>query len=164
MPLPRLLIDEALSAGAEIALDEAQARHVGTVLRLDVGDMLRVVQCARRRMARARHDARRSAACACAVEALLREAARHAGSRSAVRAGEASRDGSDRRESDRARRARASARSSRSARSRKPCALDRSQAIAREAAEQTERFDAPEIVRAGVVGEERSTVGMRRGR
>ncbi len=32
MPEPRLLIDQDLRAGAEIALDEAQARHVGTVL------------------------------------------------------------------------------------------------------------------------------------
>ena len=42
MANPRLMIDAALTAGAEIALDEAQARHVGTVLRLDVGDVLRV--------------------------------------------------------------------------------------------------------------------------
>jgi len=42
MAEPRLLIDAPLSAGEAIALDEAQARHAGTVLRLDVGDTLRV--------------------------------------------------------------------------------------------------------------------------
>ncbi len=42
MAEPRLLIDHALKAGAALALDEAQARHVGTVLRLDVGGHLRV--------------------------------------------------------------------------------------------------------------------------
>ena len=42
MANPRLMIDGALKAGAELALDEAQARHVGTVLRLDAGDALRV--------------------------------------------------------------------------------------------------------------------------
>ena len=42
MANPRLMIDGALDAGAELALDEAQARHVGTVLRLEAGDTLRV--------------------------------------------------------------------------------------------------------------------------
>lgn len=42
MAEPRLLIDEDLTAGAALALDEAQARHAGTVLRLDVGGSLRV--------------------------------------------------------------------------------------------------------------------------
>ncbi len=42
MPEPRLLIEDVLAAGAEIALEEGQARHVGTVLRLDVGDAVRV--------------------------------------------------------------------------------------------------------------------------
>jgi len=42
MAEPRLLIDHSLKAGAALALDEAQARHVGTVLRLDVGGRLRV--------------------------------------------------------------------------------------------------------------------------
>lgn len=39
---PRLYVAEDLVAGASLALDEAQARHVGTVLRLEVGDALRV--------------------------------------------------------------------------------------------------------------------------
>jgi 16S rRNA (uracil1498-N3)-methyltransferase len=42
MANPRLLIDQPLQAGAEIALDEAQARHVGAVLRREAGDALRV--------------------------------------------------------------------------------------------------------------------------
>lgn len=42
MTEPRLLIDHALKAGAVLALDEAQSRHVGTVLRLDTGAALRV--------------------------------------------------------------------------------------------------------------------------
>lgn len=42
MAEPRLLIDHNLKAGAVLALDEAQARHVGTVLRLDTGGALRV--------------------------------------------------------------------------------------------------------------------------
>lgn len=42
MPEPRILIDQQLSAGAALALDEAQARHVGTVLRLSAGDHVRV--------------------------------------------------------------------------------------------------------------------------
>ncbi|HVY85264.1 MAG TPA: RNA methyltransferase PUA domain-containing protein, partial [Caulobacterales bacterium] len=42
MPQPRLMIDSALAPGAEIALDENQSRHVGTVLRLGEGDALRV--------------------------------------------------------------------------------------------------------------------------
>ena len=40
--LPRLYIDTALSLGAEIALDKAQAHYLGTVLRKSVGDSLRI--------------------------------------------------------------------------------------------------------------------------
>ena len=46
MPQPRLMIEQSLAAGAEIALEEGQARHVGTVLRLDAGDTLRVFNAA----------------------------------------------------------------------------------------------------------------------
>jgi len=42
MPQPRILIDQQLSAGAALGLDETQARHVGTVLRLGAGDHVRV--------------------------------------------------------------------------------------------------------------------------
>lgn len=39
---PRLLIDQSLKPGVAITLDEGKARHAGTVLRLDIGDRLRV--------------------------------------------------------------------------------------------------------------------------
>jgi 16S rRNA (uracil1498-N3)-methyltransferase len=42
MAQPRLLVDATLAPAAEIALDEGQSRHVGTVLRLEEGDGLRV--------------------------------------------------------------------------------------------------------------------------
>jgi 16S rRNA (uracil1498-N3)-methyltransferase len=42
MSQPRILIDQHLSTGITIALDEGQARHVGTVLRLAAGDYVRV--------------------------------------------------------------------------------------------------------------------------
>ena len=42
MAQPRLLLDTILAAGAELALDEAQSRHLGTVLRLALGEALRV--------------------------------------------------------------------------------------------------------------------------
>lgn len=46
MAQPRLLIDQSLAEGAAIGLDEGQARHVGTVLRLGPGDVLRVFNAA----------------------------------------------------------------------------------------------------------------------
>jgi 16S rRNA (uracil1498-N3)-methyltransferase len=42
MAEPRLMMNGDLAAGAILTLDEAQARHAGTVLRLDVGDSLRL--------------------------------------------------------------------------------------------------------------------------
>src|SRR5262249_4524603 len=39
---PRILIDQPLSTGAAIALDEGQSRHIGAVLRLGAGDRVRV--------------------------------------------------------------------------------------------------------------------------
>src|SRR6185312_5417123 len=42
MPQPRVLIDQHISAGVTIALDEGQSRHVGTVLRRGAGDHVRV--------------------------------------------------------------------------------------------------------------------------
>ncbi len=41
MTQPRLLIDQRLESGVDLDLDEAQARHVVTVLRLAVGDRVR---------------------------------------------------------------------------------------------------------------------------
>src|SRR5262245_33679752 len=46
MPNPRLLIEQNLRSGAQIALDEAQGRHIGTVLRLSLGARVRVFNAA----------------------------------------------------------------------------------------------------------------------
>jgi 16S rRNA (uracil1498-N3)-methyltransferase len=73
MPEPRLLIDQDLRTGAEIALDEAQARHVGTVLRLDVGGILRPFN-ARDGEWRARITVREKRSMRVVLESLLREA------------------------------------------------------------------------------------------
>ena len=73
MPEPRLLIDQDLHADAEIALDEAQARHVGTVLRLDVGGHLRPFN-ARDGEWRARVTVREKRGMRVVLEAQLREA------------------------------------------------------------------------------------------
>ena len=73
MPEPRLLIDQDLRAGAEIALDEAQARHVGTVLRLDVGAILRPFN-ARDGEWRARVTVREKRGMRVVLEQLLRQA------------------------------------------------------------------------------------------
>jgi 16S rRNA (uracil1498-N3)-methyltransferase len=72
MPEPRLLIEFDLRAGAEIALDEAQARHVGTVLRLEVGDALRPFN-ARDGEWRARIGAKSKRGLSMVVETKLRE-------------------------------------------------------------------------------------------
>jgi 16S rRNA (uracil1498-N3)-methyltransferase len=42
MTEPRLLVEHALAAGARLTLDAAHSRHVGLVLRLDAGDFVRV--------------------------------------------------------------------------------------------------------------------------
>jgi 16S rRNA (uracil1498-N3)-methyltransferase len=146
MPEPRLLIDEDLRAGAEIALDEAQARHVGTVLRLDVGDTLRPFN-ARDGEWRAKIGAKSKRGMSIRVETLLREARaapdldllfapvkRHATDLIVEKATELG------------------VRRIRPVITQRTIAetvrADRLHAIAREAAEQTERFDAPEICEA----------------
>lgn len=143
MPDPRLLIDQALSAGAEIALDEAQARHVGTVLRLDVGDALRVFNATDGEW-RAKVAAKTKRGMSVRVDAQLREARavpdlellfapvkRHATDLIVEKATELG------------------VRRIRPVITQRTIAetvrLDRLNVIAREAAEQTERFDAPEI-------------------
>ena len=73
MPEPRLLIDQDLRTGAEIALDEAQARHVGTVLRLDVGGILRPFN-ARDGEWRARVTVREKRGMRVVLESMLRAA------------------------------------------------------------------------------------------
>jgi 16S rRNA (uracil1498-N3)-methyltransferase len=143
MPEPRLLIDQDLRAGAEIALDEGQARHVGTVLRLGVGGVLRPFN-ARDGEWRARITVREKRSMRIVLESLLREAKpspdldllfapvkRHATDLIIEKATELG------------------------VRRIKPVVthrtiaetvrVDRLESIAREAAEQTERFDAPEI-------------------
>lgn len=146
MPEPRLLTDQDLRAGAEIALDEAQARHVGTVLRLDVGAILRPFN-ARDGEWRARVTVREKRGMRVVLESLLREAApspdldllfapvkRHATDLIVEKATELG------------------VRRIRPVITQRTIAetvrVDRLDSIAREAAEQTERFDAPEIFEA----------------
>lgn len=144
MAEPRLLIESALAAGAELALDEAQARHVGTVLRRDVADALRVFN-ARDGEWRARVAAKSKRGMIVIVETLVREARavpdldllfapvkRHATDLIVEKATELG------------------VRRIRPVITQRTIAetvrLDRLQTIAREAAEQTERFDAPDIL------------------
>lgn len=143
MPEPRLLIDQDLRAGAEIALDEAQARHVGAVLRLDVGGILRPFN-ARDGEWRARITVREKRGMRVVLESLLREATpspdldllfapvkRHATDLIIEKATELG-----------VRRIRPVVTQRTIA---ETVRVDRLESIAREAAEQTERFDAPEI-------------------
>jgi len=143
MPNPRLLIDQPLTSGAEIALDEGQARHVGQVLRLGAGDSLRVFNASDGEW-RARVAEKTKRGMRVAIEEKLREARlppdldllfapvkRHATDLIIEKATELG------------------ARRIRPILTQRTIAetvrLDRLAAIAREAAEQTERFDAPEI-------------------
>ncbi|MGE0743457.1 MAG: 16S rRNA (uracil(1498)-N(3))-methyltransferase [Hyphomonadaceae bacterium] len=143
MPDPRLLIDTPLAVGAALALDEAQARHVGTVLRLDVGARLRVFN-ARDGEWRASVTAKSKRGMEVRVETLLRASRaapdldllfapvkRHATDLIVEKATELG------------------VRRIRPVITQRTIAetvrLDRLQAITREAAEQTERFDAPEF-------------------
>lgn len=146
MPEPRLMIDDALAAGAEIALEEGQARHVGTVLRLDAGDAVRVFN-PRDGEWRARVSSKSKRGMSVRVDEKLRDARatpdldllfapvkRHATDLIVEKATELG--------------------------VRRICPVitqrtiaetvrvDRLSTIAREAAEQTERFDAPEILEA----------------
>lgn len=144
MAEPRLLIESPLAASASLALDEAQARHVGTVLRLEVGDTLRVFNASDGEW-RARVNAKSKRGMNVTVENLLREARtvpdldllfapvkRHATDLIVEKATELG------------------VRRIRPVITQRTIAetvrLDRLQSIAREAAEQTERFDAPEIL------------------
>jgi 16S rRNA (uracil1498-N3)-methyltransferase len=144
MANPRLLIEQDLAPGAAIALDEAQARHVGTVLRLDEGDTLRVFN-ARDGEWSARVASKTKRGMSVVVDALLRAARatpdldllfapvkRHATDLIVEKATELG------------------VRRIRPVITQRTIAetvrLERLQSIAREAAEQTERFDAPEIL------------------
>lgn len=144
MANPRLMIDAALKTGAEIALDEAQARHVGTVLRLNAGDTLRVFNADDGEW-RARVAAKTKRGMSVRVEEFIRlprasgdldllfaPVKRHATDLIIEKATELG------------------VRRIRPVLTQRTIAetvrLDRLQTIAREAAEQTERFDAPEIL------------------
>ncbi|HWA01719.1 MAG TPA: 16S rRNA (uracil(1498)-N(3))-methyltransferase [Caulobacterales bacterium] len=144
MPQPRLMIDAPLAAGAELALDENQSRHVGTVLRLDVGDGLRVFNAREgewraaivektKRGLRVRVESFiRAARAAPDLDLLFAPVKRHATDLIIEKATELG------------------VRRIRPVITQRTIAetvrLDRLEAIAREAAEQTERFDAPEIL------------------
>jgi 16S rRNA (uracil1498-N3)-methyltransferase len=143
---PRLLIETNLASGAEIALEEGQARHVGTVLRLDIGGALRVFNAADGEW-RARVSEKTKRGIRIVVDTRLREVRaapdldllfapvkRHATDLIVEKATELG------------------VRRIRPVMTKRTIAetvrLDRLNVIAREAAEQTERFDAPEICEA----------------
>jgi len=143
MTEPRLLIEQKLGHGVDLDLDEAQARHVISVLRLKVGDRLRpfnaedgewsaTITAVSKRGARARvGDRIRPPRAAPDLDLMFAPVKRHATDLIVEKATELG------------------------VRRIKPVItqrtiaetvrLDRLNAIAREAAEQTERFDAPEI-------------------
>lgn len=144
MPNPRLMIDATLAPSAKLELDEDQARHVGTVLRLEEGDGLRVFNARDGEWA-ARIVAKKKRSMSVLVEGQLRTpratpdldllfapVKRHATDLIVEKATELG------------------VRRIRPVITQRTIAetvrLDRLASIAREAAEQTERFDAPEIL------------------
>jgi len=146
MAEPRLLIDARLTSGATIALDEGQARHIGTVLRLAIGDAVRVFNAADGEW-RARLTEKSKRGIVALVEDLLRAprqapdldllfapVKRHATDLIVEKATELG------------------VRRLRPVITQRTIAetvrLDRLNTIAREAAEQTERFEAPKIAEA----------------
>lgn len=144
MANPRLMINAALGAGAIIDLDEAQTRHVGTVLRLDAGDTLRLfnaddgewrarVDVKSKRGMRVRvEDFVRAASTVPDLDLLFAPVKRHATDLIVEKATELG------------------VRRIRPVITQRTIAdtvrLDRLRSIAREAAEQTERFDVPELL------------------
>lgn len=144
MANPRLLIDQTLKADAEIALDEAQARHVGAALRLDAGDALRVFNArdgewravvsakTKRGMSVRVGEFLRAPRAAPDLELLFAPVKRHATDLIVEKATELG-----------VRRIRPVVTQRTIA---ETVRIDRLNTIARDAAEQTERFDAPEIV------------------
>lgn len=146
MAEPRVLVDQLLRAGAEVPLDESQARHVGLVLRLELGDILRVFNATDGEW-RAHVSGKTKRGMSVRVEELLRPVRatpdldllfapvkRHATDLIVEKATELG------------------VRRIRPVITQRTIAetvrLERLTIIAREAAEQTERFDAPEIVEA----------------
>jgi 16S rRNA (uracil1498-N3)-methyltransferase len=144
MPEPRILIDQQLGADVTIALDEGQARHVGTVLRLAPGDHVRVFNArdgewrariadvSKRDMSVRVDDFIRAARATPDLDLLFAPVKRHATDLIVEKATELG-----------VRRIRPIITQRTIA---ETVRLDRLHAIAREAAEQTERFDAPEIL------------------
>jgi 16S rRNA (uracil1498-N3)-methyltransferase len=143
MTAPRLLIDQRLETGVELDLDEAQTRHVVTVLRLSVGDRLRpfnaedgewsaTITAIGKRGVRARvGDRIRPPRAVPDLDLMFAPVKRHATDLIVEKTTELG------------------VRRLRPVLTQRTVAetvrLDRLNAIAREAAEQTERFDAPEI-------------------
>jgi 16S rRNA (uracil1498-N3)-methyltransferase len=143
MPQPRILIDQQLSTGVTIALDDGQARHVGTVLRLGAGDHVRafnardgewrarIVDVSKRGMNVNVEDFVRAARATPDLDLLLAPVKRHATDLIVEKATELG------------------VRRIRPVITQRTIAetvrIDRLRSIAREAVEQTERFDVPEI-------------------
>lgn len=144
MANPRLMIEAALNKGAGHALEEPQARHVGTVLRLNVGDELRVFNVrdgewrarittkSKRGMSVVVGDKLRDAHPSADLDLLFAPVKRHATDLIVEKATELG------------------VRRIRPVITQRTIAetvrLDRLRSIAREAAEQTERFDVPELL------------------
>lgn len=143
MAQPRLMIEGKLASGTEIDLDERQARHVGAVLRLGVGDGLRVFNAedgewgaavaakTKRGMSVRIETFLRAARAAPDLDLLFAPVKRHATDLIIEKATELG-----------VRRIRPVVTQRTIA---ETVRLERLHAIAREAAEQTERFDAPQI-------------------
>jgi 16S rRNA (uracil1498-N3)-methyltransferase len=143
MAEPRLLMEQRLGAGARLTLNEAQARHVGAVLRLDAGEPLRVfnvhdgewrarvAEKSKRAMSVRVEDFLRPPRAVPDLDLLFAPVKRHATDLIVEKATELG------------------VRRMRPVITQRTIAetvrLDRLLTIAREAAEQTERFDAPEI-------------------
>ena len=143
MPDPRLLIDQQLSAGVTITLDEGRSRHVGAVLRRGAGDRVRlfnardgewgalIADVSKRGMKVSVENFIRPAKPGPDLELLFAPVKRHATDLIIEKATEL---GVGRIRPVITQRTIA-----------ETVRLDRLQTIAREAAEQTERFEAPEI-------------------
>jgi 16S rRNA (uracil1498-N3)-methyltransferase len=144
MAIPRIMVEEQLGAGAALALTEAQARHVGAVLRLDVGDALRVFNAddgewralvtakSKRGMSVRVEEKLKEARAVPDLDLLFAPVKRQATDLIVEKATELG-----------VRRIRPMITQRTIA---ETVRLDRLNAIAREAAEQTERFDVPEIL------------------
>jgi 16S rRNA (uracil1498-N3)-methyltransferase len=143
MPVPRILVEERLAQGAELALGEDRARHVSTVLRLGPGSQAlvfnardgewqaRILSADKRGLVLAVEKFVRSAHAVPDLDLLFAPVKRHATDLIVEKATEL---GVARLRPVVTQRTIA-----------ETVRLDRLNLIAREAAEQTERFDAPEI-------------------